>query len=79
MTFSSLARRADRVLARRRLVPVQTAPRQRTIVACDFLTGGEAFTARTADTKGAIHHWERAQHEDYAAFVERVEREAGNV
>jgi hypothetical protein len=27
MTFSSLARRADRVLARRRLVPVQTAPR----------------------------------------------------
>jgi hypothetical protein len=80
MTFQSLVRRADRVLARRRLVPVQTAPRHRTIVASDFLTGGTAFTARATDSKGAIvHQWQRAQREAHAAFVERVEREAGNV
>jgi hypothetical protein len=59
---------------------VQTTSRHRTIVASDFLTGGTAFTARATDSKGAIiHHWQRARHEDHAAFVGRVEREVGNV
>jgi hypothetical protein len=78
MSFSSLVRRADRVLARRLLAPVQMTPRHRTIVASDFLTGGAAFTARATDAKGAIvHDWQRAEWEDHAGFVQRVEQEAG--